>query len=115
MIGTTGKVRVWVRSQPTDLRKGYSGLAGLVEQELGGDLVSGDLFVFISKRRTSLKLLHWDGTGLCIYSKRLAGRRFAAVWERESAGEIRLTTAELALLLEGMKPAETTRRIRAKT
>ena len=101
MIGATGAVRVWARSQPTDLRKGFSGLAGLVEKELGGDLVSGDLFLFVSRTRNSAKVLHWDGTGLCIYSKRLAGRRFAAVWERGERGTVRLSMAELGLFLEG--------------
>lgn len=110
MIGVSSAVRVWARSRPTDMRKGYSGLAGLVQQELGGDLVSGDLFVFVSRDRRSAKVLHWDGTGVCVYSKRLAGGRFAAVWERAKSGRIRLSSAELATLLEGTKVARPARK-----
>ena len=101
MIGLPGGVRVWARSRPTDLRKGYAGLAGLVQQELGRDLLEGDWFLFVSRNRRSAKLLRWDGTGLCLYSKRLVGRRFAAVWERAQGGRVQLTTGELALFLEG--------------
>jgi len=100
ILGTRG-VRVWARSRPTDLRKGYAGLAGLVRSEMGQDLASGDLFLFVSKQRTSAKVLLWDGTGLCIFSKRLAKGRFAAVWARPGHCEVRLTMAELALFLEG--------------
>ncbi|MCB9762263.1 MAG: IS66 family insertion sequence element accessory protein TnpB [Alphaproteobacteria bacterium] len=90
------------------MRLGFAGLAGLVQQEMGRELVSGELFLFVSRRRTSAKILHWDGTGLCLYSKRLAGRRrFAALWERAERGQVRLTMAELALFLEG---AEVSRR-----
>lgn len=101
MILGNRKARVWARTRPTDLRKGYTGLAALVIEEMGHDLVLGDLFVFISRRRTSVKVLQWDGTGLCIFSKRLAKGRFAPVWTRRQAGELHLTMAELALLLEG--------------
>jgi transposase len=102
MLGTRA-VRVWARTRPTDLRKGYAGLAGLVMSEMGRDLSSGDLFLFVSKQRTSAKILQWDGSGLCLYSKRLAEGRFAAVWQQAGSGEVRLTMGELALFLEGAK------------
>lgn len=60
--------RVWARDRPTDLRKGFAGLAGLIEQEMRHDLVKGDIFVFISRSRRLIKLLAWDGTGLVLYS-----------------------------------------------
>lgn len=101
MMPGSHAARVFARSKPTDLRKGFAGLAGLVQQELGRDLLCGDLFLFVSKRRTSAKVLQWDGTGLCIYSKRLARGQFAALWRRAESGEVRLTMAELALFLEG--------------
>ena len=101
MIGTSRHVGVWAHSQPTDLRKGFDGLAGLVERELGQDVVAGDLYLFVNRRRTMAKVLAWDGTGLCIYSKRLEGGRFACPWRDASSPSLRLTMSELQLFLEG--------------
>jgi hypothetical protein len=72
VIRTPRGVRVWARAAPTDLGKGFAGLAGLVEAELGHDLVAGNLFVFRSPRRRLVKVLRWDGTGLYLYGGRLA-------------------------------------------
>jgi transposase len=93
--------RVFARAAPTDLRKGYSGLSALVEQELGQDLVAGDVFVFVSRRRNSAKVLVWDGSGLCILCKRLAQGRFAPLWGRIEGGAVRLSQLELRELLSG--------------
>ena len=103
MIAPTRSRRIFARNQPTDLRKGFAGLAGIVRSEMDHDLIDGDLFLFVSKRRTSAKILHWDGTGLCIYAKRLAKGRFAPVWERAGRGHLRLTRTELNLFLTGAK------------
>ena len=100
MIGFSRSVRVWAYPRPADLRKGYNGLYGLVEHGLGHDPLSGDLFLFVNRRRTSCKVLLWDGTGLCIFSKRLERGRFANVW-REDAEMLTLTTNELQLFIEG--------------
>ena len=70
MIGLSRSVRVWAHAQPTDLRKGDNGLYALVEQQLQCDPLSGDMFLFVNRTRTSCKVLLWDGTGLCIFSKR---------------------------------------------
>lgn len=100
MIGTTRQVTVWALGEPADLRKGFDGLAGLVGTALARDPLSGDCFLFVSRNRRRAKVLLWDGTGLCIYAKRLERGRFAAPWCRE--GEVfRLTMSELALFLEG--------------
>ena len=101
MIGTSRRVRVFARSRPTDLRKGFSGLFGLVVDELGKDPTSGDLFLFVNRRRSLSKVLLWDGTGLCIYTKRLDQGRFAELWRNESEPSLRLTKSELDLFLEG--------------
>ncbi len=100
MISLRGR-RVFARAAPTDLRKGNTGLAALVEQELGRDLVQGDVFVFVSRNRRSAKALLWDGTGLCIVCKRLARGRFAPLWGRIEGGTVRLSHRELRLLLSG--------------
>jgi transposase len=104
VIGSTRNLRVWAYPAPADLRKGYDGLYGLVVSELGCDPLSGDCFLFTNRVRTRAKVLVWDGTGLCIYQKRLERGRFAPLWERTvSNGAIELTMSELALYLEGSR------------
>ena len=101
MIRLRGR-RVFARAAPTDMRKGYSGLSSLVMHELGHDLVLGDVFLFMSRRRTTVKALVWDGTGLCILQKRLARGRFTPLWGRVSGGAVRLSHRELNGILEGL-------------
>ena len=100
ILGTTRSVRVWAFPAPTDLRKGYNGLFGLVKTGLGRDPLSGDLFLFVNRSRTGCKVLVWDGTGLCIFQKRLERGRFASLW-RDDGQTVRLTSSELALFIEG--------------
>ena len=101
MIGSTRQVAVHAFAAPADMRKSFDSMSLLVAQGLGRDVLSGDLFLFVSKNRRRAKVLYWDGTGLCVFAKRLEQGRFAAPWERGSGGELRLTVSELALLLEG--------------
>lgn len=103
MLGSTRAFRVFARPRPTDLRKGFDGLWGLIVEDLQRDPLEGDCFLFVNRRRTSAKVAHWDGTGVCIYSKRLAKGRFACLWDREPGEPICLTQAELALFLEGAR------------
>jgi transposase len=83
------------------MRKSFDSLALLVAEGLGRDVLSGDLFLFVSRNRRRAKVLYWDGTGLCVFAKRLERGRFAAPWERGTGQELRLTVSELTLLLEG--------------
>jgi len=101
MIRFTRGRRVWVRSEPTDLRKGFGGLAGLVIRDFGQDLVQGDFFLFISRDRRMLKLLAWDGSGLVLVLKRLARGRFAEVWRHREGDRIELSIGALNQLLQG--------------
>jgi len=103
MIGSSRVVRVWAYPQPADLRKGYNGLFGLVAGAMGREPLSGDLFLFVNRKRTSCKVLLWDGTGLCIYMKRLERGRFAKLWRAPDEGQLRLTHSELTLFLEGSR------------
>lgn len=100
ILGTSRALRVFAYPEPVDLRKGYDGLFGLVKTGLGRDPLSGDMFLFVSKRRNSCKVLVWDGTGLCIFQKRLADGRFASVF-RDGGDSVQLTASELALFIEG--------------
>lgn len=101
MIRPQPGARVFVCTRPTNLRKGFAGLAGLVHNELGGDLLTGDLFVFMSRNRKLVKALCWDGSGLVLYSKRLARGRFAAVWHPGPDGVVRVSQRDLDALLTG--------------
>ena len=100
ILGTSRAVRVFAYPEPVDLRKGYDGLFGLVRTGLGRDPLSGDLFLFSGKRRTGCKVLLWDGTGLCIFQKRLERGRFASLF-RDDGKSVQLTASELALFIEG--------------
>ena len=103
ILGTSRAVRVFAYPRPTDLRKGFDGLFGLVKSELVRDVLGGDLYLFVSARRQTCKVLVWDGTGLCIFQKRLERGRFAPLW-REGGGAaeaVELTTSDLALYIEG--------------
>jgi transposase len=101
MIGSTRQVAVWAYGAPADLRKGFDGLSALVSQRLVQDPLSGDCYLFVNATRKRAKVLLWDGTGLCIYAKRLERGRFACLWRDAEAGVIRLTMSELQLFLEG--------------
>ena len=103
MIGSTRNLRVLAYPAPVDLRKGYNGLSGLVLQDLGKDPLSGDCFLFVNRKRDAAKVLMWDGTGLCIFQKRLERGRFAALWRRKGDGVVSLTMSELALMLDGCR------------
>lgn len=101
ILGTSRAVRVYAYPEAVDLRKGYDGLFGLVKQGLGRDPLSGDLFLFVNARRKGCKVLVWDGTGLCIFQKRLERGRFAAPWRDEKKDIVTMTASELALFIEG--------------
>lgn len=97
------RMSVWAYAAAADLRKGYDGLSSLVANELGRNPLSGDLYLFVSRNRIRAKVLHWDGTGLCIYAKRLEKGRFASLWSGAEGEPVRLTTSELSLFLEGSR------------
>jgi transposase len=102
MMGSTRRLSVFAYGQPCDMRKSYDSLAALVVGAMGKDLLCGDIFLFVGKDRKRAKALHWDGTGLCLYAKRLEQGRFAALWQRAQEGQpVVLTVTELALFLEG--------------
>jgi transposase len=109
VIGSTRTLRVWAYPEPADLRAGYDGLSALVTRKLGQDPLSGHLFLFTNRTRTRAKVLVWDGTGLCLYQKRLEQGRFALLWQAERARAVELTLSELTLFLEGSRALERVR------
>jgi transposase len=100
MIALSAGVRIHLVMGATDMRKGFDGLAALVQQVLHKDPFGGHLFVFRGKRADRVKILVWDGTGLVLYAKRLERGRF--VWPLTREGVVELTAAQLSMLLEGI-------------
>ena len=100
MIAPPPGVHVWLACGRTDMRKGFDGLASLAQKQLGKDPFSGQLFVFRGRRGDLVKVLSWDGQGLCLYAKRLEKGRF--VWPQTKDGAVSLTAAQLSMLLEGI-------------
>ena len=94
------QVRIWLYSQPTDMRKSFNGLSGLVRNQLEENPLSGALFVFINRRRTQVKALYFDGSGYCIWMKRLEQGRFQIPVNDHDAIELDKTT--LMLILDGI-------------
>ncbi len=93
MITLPRTVRVWAYGRPVDLRKGYNGLVGIVENDLRSDPMGGELYLFVNGKRTGCKVLLWDGTGLCIFMKKLERGRFADLWGDGSGAPVRLTSS----------------------
>jgi transposase len=104
-------VKVFLATGDTDMRKGFDGLAAAAREKIGQDVLSGYLFVFANRRRTRLKVIFWDGSGLWVCAKRLERGTFA--WPApppQGLGSVELSARELALLLEGIDLRETARR-----
>jgi transposase len=100
MIGLPSGARVWLAVGRTDMRKGFDGLAASVQERLAQDPFCGHLFVFRGRRGDLLKVLWWDGQGLCLLAKRLEKGRF--VWPSPADGKVVITPAQLGMLLEGI-------------
>lgn len=100
MIPVPGGVRVWLAAGHTDMRKGFDGLALLVQETLRRDPHCGHLFVFRGRRGDLLKVLWYDGQGFCLFAKRLERGRF--LWPSPADGAVSITPAQLGYLLEGI-------------
>jgi transposase len=100
MILSWGKVRIFVKPGPTDMRKQINGLSILVEEDLEMDPFEGNLFMFCNKKKRILKILYWDRNGFCLWLKRLEKDKFPWPMSRSETAEI--TREQLEMLLEGI-------------
>ncbi|MDO8283355.1 MAG: IS66 family insertion sequence element accessory protein TnpB [Thermodesulfovibrionia bacterium] len=112
MIGFTPSQRYYLSRQPADMRKSYDGLSGLVRQGLGRDPLSGEVFIFMNRRRTLVKLLVWDRSGFVLWSKRLERGTFELPRSTAVGASIILGWEELVLILEGVSLGSVRRRMR---
>ncbi|MBK82506.1 MAG: hypothetical protein CMD81_14695 [Gammaproteobacteria bacterium] len=101
MIFDEPKGKVWLYTSPTDMRKSYHGLSGLVRNEMNLDELNGDYFVFVNKKKTQLKMLYFERTGFCLWGKRLEQGQFPLQGIAE--GSRQLSWTDLKLFLEGIK------------
>jgi transposase len=100
MIGLPSGTRVWLVAGHTDMRKGFDGLAAVVQTALAANPFDGHVFVFRGRRGDIIKVLWFDGQGLMLLAKRLERGRF--VWPQAVDGRIALSAAQLSMLLEGI-------------
>jgi len=103
MLALPSSVRIYVASEATDLRRGFDGLAAAVRGVIGGDPMSGHLFVFLNRRRNRMKILVWDRTGFLVVYKRLERGSFT-IASSPGAGKrhVEVDAGELTLMLEGL-------------
>ena len=107
MISLPTGTQIWIAAGVTDLRRGFTGLSGMVQTVLKESPFSGHIFLFRGRRGDLIKMLWFDGDGLCLFAKRLERGRF--VWPQVTSGTVSLTRAELAMLLEGIDWRRTVR------
>ena len=108
-------MKVHVALGITDMRKGLDGLAMLVQGTLQQDPFSGHLFAFRGRNATLIKIIFWDGTGLCLFTKRLEQSRFPWPVAAAAGSTVALTSAELSMLIEGIDWRSPERRWRPAT
>jgi transposase len=87
---------------PTDMRKSFDGLSGLIENNLGSNPCGGEVFIFINKTRNKIKLLHWQGSGFTLYYKRLEEGTFEIPEYDSSIGSITLSYTQMAMIIDGL-------------
>ena len=112
MISLPANLRIFVATQPTDMRRGFNGLQGQVIQTLQEDPLSGHLFLFINRRGDRLKALYWDGDGLAIWYKRLEKGNFQRPLVEAGHPKVEIRSDELAMLLGGVDLSNIKRRKR---
>jgi transposase len=110
MFFPEGQIRVHLYGFPCDMRKSFTGLYALTKQGLRADPLSGDLYVFISRRATMMKVLYFDRSGFCIWAKKLEAGRFVSDWTQVRTHEMDWTA--LKLMLEGIEPGRLRKRYR---
>lgn len=113
MFATSAHTKIYLARDPTDMRKSFQGLIALTEAILRQQPDSGHLFVFVNRRRDLLKILYWDGSGFCIWYKRLERGSFEL--PRVATGEppgVELSAVQLSLMLQGIDLATARQRLR---
>lgn len=102
LFGISGSARLFLYCLPADMRKGFNGLGGLATNKLGQNPLSGDIFIFVNRARTMIKILVWDQTGFAIWYKRLEQGTFEIPQIEKTQNSIEISRQKLMLILEGI-------------
>ena len=114
MIALPPQIRVFLCRRPTDMRKSFNGLVALTEAELNQDPLSGDLFVFVNRRRDRIKILYWGQTGFCIWYQQFQKGTYQLP-RQESLDDqeaLEVTRSQLSLILDGIDLSSARQRVR---
>ena len=112
MLSIAPPPTIFLRTSPTDMRKSFDGLTGLVRGTFGSDPTDGSLFLFVNKRRDRIKALWWDGDGFVLWYKRLEQGTFETVPAPDGEARVRIESTQLAMILGGVTLENTKRRKR---
>jgi transposase len=112
MLTISNAYRYYLYLKPADMRKNFDGLCGIVRAEFTNNPISGDVFIFINRRRSQIKLLHWQGDGFAIYYKRLEKGTYELPVVTQSSNTIKIKAQELVLIIEGISLLSVKRRPR---
>jgi transposase len=113
MLSVPAAVKIFLYNDVADLRRGYDGLAAIVQESMGEDPLSGSLFLFLNRRCNRIKLLYWDRDGYAIWMKRLERGSFELPRARDpDSVSLKITASELSLILEGIELRSVRRRPR---
>jgi transposase len=110
MLSVPPNTSIFLHTRPTDMRKGFDGLSGIVRDEFETDPLDGSMFLFINRRRDRMKILHWDGTGFWLYYKRLEAGTFEMIQSDDK--RVKIDATQLAMLLGGVSLVTVKRRKR---
>jgi transposase len=110
VLSLAATLRIFLATEPADMRKGFDGLSQLVRDRIAQDPLSGHLYVFRNKRRNRIKILYWDRDGLALWYKRLETGTFR--FPQAKDGRIEVTPAEMAAILEGIDLSQARRQAR---
>ncbi len=112
MLSFAPNIRIFLHTRPTDMRKSFDGLCGLIRGVLQADPLDGSLFLFVNRRGDRLKALWWDQDGLALFYKRLESGTFEMLASDDDTAGVELDAAELAMLLSGVSLGSVKRRKR---
>lgn len=112
MLTVASHTRIYLHTRPTDMRKSFDGLSGLVRSVFQADPLDGSLFLFLNRRADRIKLLWWDRDGLALFYKRLEAGTFEMLPSPNDAATVEIDATQLAMLLSGVTLASAKRRKR---
>lgn len=112
IVSFSNRYRYYIYTSACDMRKGYDGLSGMVRGEFKKDPLLGDVFIFLSRGRNKIKLLHWQGDGFCIFSKRLEKGTFEIPKQSTQSHALEISPHQLQFILDGIVLSSVKKKLR---